>query len=143
MILIDTNLLVYAVNADSEHHTRASFWLDEQLAGPSRIGLPWHSVLGFVRLVSNPQIFRHARSPADAWDQVRAWLGADNVWIPQPTSRHVDILDEFFNATRIGVRAVMDSHLAALAIEHDLTLCSADGGFARYPKLRWLNPLAA
>jgi hypothetical protein len=38
---------------------------------------------------------------------------------------------------------VPDAHLAALAIEHGLTLCSTDGDFGRFPALRWRDPLAA
>ena len=38
---------------------------------------------------------------------------------------------------------VPDAHLAALAIEHGLVLCSADADFARFPGLRWHNPLRA
>jgi predicted nucleic acid-binding protein len=37
---------------------------------------------------------------------------------------------------------IPDAHLAALAIEHGLTLCSTDGDFARFPGLKWTNPLA-
>ncbi len=36
---------------------------------------------------------------------------------------------------------IQDMHLAALAIEHGLTLASADGDFARFPRLKWMNPL--
>jgi toxin-antitoxin system PIN domain toxin len=143
VILIDTNLLIYAINADSPQHKSASSWLGGQFGGAARVGLPWHSLLGFVRLVSDRKIHKTGSSAAEAWDVVRKWLSVDNVWIPLPTDRHSDVLNGLFAMTNVGSRDVMDMHLAALAMEHDLTLCSADGDFARYPNLKWLNPLVA
>jgi len=78
-----------------------------------------------------------------AWGQVDAWLGAEGVWIPQATDRHAEVLGPLLAASGVHANLVPDAHLAALAIEHGLLLCSADGDFARFPELRWLNPLAA
>lgn len=142
MILIDTNLLLYAHVAGAPEHVVTNRWLDEQFRSGVRVGLPWHSLLGFVRIVSNPRGFRAPSTVADGWRQVRQWLSADNAWIPQPTDRHGDVLDAIFSAVRVNSRFVMDAHLAALAIEHGLTLCSNDRDFARIPNLRWTNPLA-
>ena len=77
----------------------------------------------------------------DAWRQVRAWLACEATWIPQPTEHHAD-LDELLALPGVHANLVPDAHLAALAMEHGLTLCSTDGDFARFPSLRLLNPLA-
>lgn len=142
MILIDTNLLLYAALRGTPEHDRARQWLEEQFTTSHRIGLPWHSLLGFVRLASNRKAYSSGPSVAQAWQVVREWLSRDNTWIPVPTEQHVAVLDQLFEPNTISSRAVMDIHLAALAIEHGLTLCSADTGFARYKRLRWINPLA-
>lgn len=142
MILVDTNLLLYASVRGSAHHERAKRWLDEQFVRESRIGLPWHSLLGFVRVATNSRAHMRAASVEEAWRQVRGWLGARNVWIPSPTERHADVIEDIFTSARVTPQDVMDAHLAALAIEHGLILCSADRDFARYPALRWFNPLA-
>lgn len=142
MILVDTNLLLYAAIEGAPEHSRAQRWLDGQLSNGMRVGLPWHSLLGFVRLASNRSVYRDGPGVASALQIVRDWLGAPTVWIPQPTEHHADVLDSLFAATGIGSRSVMDAHLAALAIEHGLTLCSNDNGFAQFKKLRWVNPLA-
>jgi uncharacterized protein len=141
VILIDTNLLLYAALRGAPEHDRARQWLEEQFATSHRIGLPWHSLLGFVRLASNRRAYSTGPSVAEAWQVVREWLSRDNTWIPVPTEQHAAVLDQLFESNPISSRAVMDLHLAALAIEHGLTLCSADTGFARYKKLRWMNPL--
>lgn len=141
MILVDANLLVYAHVDTFSEHAAARDWLDRVLNGPSQVGLPWESLLAFLRLVTNPRIFERPERTPDAWRQVEAWLGADTVWIPQPTERHAEILAGLLAAPGVQANLVPDAHLAALAIGHGLELCSTDGDFARFPELRWENPL--
>ena len=78
-----------------------------------------------------------------AWEQMRGWLAAEPAWIPQPTERHAELLGELLALPGVHGNLVPDADLAALAIEHGLTLCSTDGDFARFRSLRWLNPIAA
>ena len=143
MILVDANLLVYAANHSAPEHGRARPWLDAHLSGTARVGLPWPSLLAFVRIVSNPAIMRNPVSPHDAWRQVKEWLACDAAWVPLPGARHADLLEAILEDSLITSRLVPDAHLAALAIEHGLTLCSTDGDFARFRTLKWENPLAA
>jgi len=142
MILLDSNLLVYAHVSSFGQHQRARVWLDDRLSGPTPVGLPWESLLGFVRLVSNPRIFERPETVGAAWSQAREWLSSPVVWLPLPTERHAQILDGFLGSAASRASHVPDAHLAALAIEHGLTLCSTDGDFARFPGLRWNNPVA-
>lgn len=140
MILVDTNLLVYAHVSSFPEHDAARRWLDDALTGPDRVGLPWPSLLAFVRLVTNPRIFTKPEPIADAWEVVHAWLKAPAAWIPHPTERHANelgLLIPYCSRSNL----VHDAHLAALAIEHGLNVCSTDGDFARFPGLRWKNPL--
>lgn len=142
MILVDANLLVYAANPAAADHDEARTWLDDRLNGSARVGLPWPSLLAFVRIATNPAIVRNPVIPAVAWRQVKAWLACDPVWIPVPGERHSDILGSLFEHRFVTSRLVPDAHLAALAIEHGLVLCSSDGDFAKFPQLKWENPLA-
>ena len=143
MILVDANLLVYSHNEAAAEHPIARTWFESALNRTARVGLPWPSLLGFVRLVSNPAIVSRPVRPADAWERVTEWIARDNVWIPQPGPQHAELLGKLLSDARITSRLVPDAHLAALAIEHGLTLCSTDGDFARFPGIRWENPLAA
>jgi uncharacterized protein len=143
LILVDANLLIYAhVNAFAQHQA-ARDWLDEQLNDISRVGLPWASLLAFLRVVTNPRVFEHPEPIADAWAQVMAWLACDTTWIPEPTEHHSETLGRLIALPGVHGNLVPDAHVAALAIEHGVTLCSTDGDFGRFPGLRWLNPLAA
>ncbi len=141
MILVDANLLLYAYASSLSQHARAREWLDRQLNGPARVGLPWQSLLSFVRLISNPRVFERPISVQKAWKQTEEWLGCDSVWIPQPTDRHVEVLAPLMKTVDRS-NLVPDAHLAAIAIEHGLCLCSTDGDFARFADLKWENPLA-
>jgi toxin-antitoxin system PIN domain toxin len=142
MILVDANLLLYAHVANFPQHEAAHEWLDGQLNGTTRVGLPWPSLLAFVRLASNPRVFAEPLPLSDAWLQVEEWLDCGPVWIPQPTDSHRGILADLLPHAGGRANLVPDADLAALAIEHGLILCSTDGDFARFPRLRWENPLA-
>jgi uncharacterized protein len=140
VILLDANLLVYAHDEDAPHHKAARDWLDDRLSERVKVGLPWQSLLAFVRIVTNPRIVNRPAPTTDAWAQVEEWLKARPTWIPNPTDRHREIMAALMpSVTRADL--VSDAHLAALAIEHGLLLTSTDRDFARFPGLRWENPL--
>jgi toxin-antitoxin system PIN domain toxin len=141
MILVDANLLVYAYVSSFTQHADAREWLDSRLNGTAQVALPWASVLGFLRLVTNRRVFERPASIDDAWRQVTEWLDCDAAWIPEPGERHRAILGGLLERANVSGNLVPDAHLAALAIEHGLMLCSTDGDFARFPDLRWENPL--
>lgn len=143
MILVDANLLIYSFDTASPHHDTTHRWLDGQLRGSSPVGIPWESLAAFLRIVTNPRIYEGAVTTAEAWRQVQDWLASDVVWIPLPTEHHAAVLGELLSAPGIRANLIPDAHLAALAISHGLILCSADASFARFPGLRWTNPLSA
>lgn len=77
----------------------------------------------------------------EAWRQVEQWLDAEPAWVPVPTERHREILDRLLRETDARAGVVHDAHLAALALEHGLTVASTDGDFARFRGVRWVDPL--
>ncbi len=143
MILVDANLLIYAYVDTYRDYAKARDWLDDQINGDAPVGLPWDSLLAFMRIVTNPRIHAVPARIDDACGQVEKWLGAETTWIPEPGERHTEILMRLLRDVGVGGKLVPDAHLAALAIEHGLTLCSADNDFARFAGLLRINPLAA
>jgi toxin-antitoxin system PIN domain toxin len=140
VILLDANLLVYAYAPGSPHHHPALKWLEDVLSGPSKVGLPWPTLLAFVRLIGNPRVVQNPVPLSRSWACVRQWLALPQVWTPLPTDRHEQVISDLLvGESRVDL--ANDAHLAALAIEHGLTLCSADRDFARFAGLRWQNPL--
>ncbi len=141
MILVDANLLLYAKVRDFPEHEAARSWLDERLNDFIGVALPWPSLLAFVRLVSNPRIFQRPLPASEAWTQVEEWLACRNVWVPEPTERHGEILSALLQSVGNRSNLIPDAHLAALAMEYGLILCSSDADFSRFEGLRWRNPL--
>lgn len=142
-MLVDANILLFAVDKASPFHEAAARWLTDQLNGPARVGLPWQSLGAFLRVSTHPRAAERPLQPAAAWKHVEAWLTAEPAWIPSPTDRHTELLGGLIGRHDLRGNLISDAHLAVLAIEHGLTVCSADTDFARFPEIRWLNPVAA
>ncbi len=141
-MLVDVNILLYAVDQGVADHERARDWLEEALNGNRRVGLPWESTLGFMRVITHPARARRPLAAADAWSMVESWLEAPAAWVPQPTSRHGVVLGELLRKYRLTGKLVPDAHLVALAIQHGAEIISADSDFARFSEVRWRNPVA-
>ncbi len=140
-MLLDANLLLYAVHRRATKHEQASSWLTERLNGAQRVGFPWQSINAFVRIATHPRAFQRPLSPAAAWQRVADWLAAPVAWIPEPGPRYREILGHLITDYELRGNLVPDAALAALAIEHGVPLVSSDTDFARFENLRWENPL--
>jgi uncharacterized protein len=143
MFVVDANVLLYAVNADSAHHRDARDWLDRVLAGPESVGLAWSVILAFLRLATHPVVFPRPLDAGDATRVVRGWLGSPVATPLEPTDQHLRILTRLLDEAGTAGNLVSDAHLAALAIEHDGTLVSYDADFSRFEGLRWQRPAPA
>jgi toxin-antitoxin system PIN domain toxin len=141
-MLLDANLLLYAVHEGATQHERAVEWLTQQLNGTSRVGLPWQSLAAFLRISTHPRAFRRPLAPATAWERITDWLSSPVAWIPQPGPQHARVLGQLVTTYGIRGNLVPDAQLAALAIEHGVPICSTDTDFARFRELRWIDPLA-
>jgi toxin-antitoxin system PIN domain toxin len=140
-MLLDANLLLYAVHEGADRHEAAAAWLTEQLNGSRRVGIPWSSLGAFLRISTHPRAFPRPLSPATAWERVSDWLAAPVAWIPEPGPEYPRILGRLMAEHDAHGNLVPDAMLAALAIEHGLTIHSSDTDFARFPGLRWEDPL--
>jgi uncharacterized protein len=141
MYLVDVNILLYAVNEDASRHRSANEWLSTAFGGPPQsVGLPWPTLLGFVRVITNPRVYPTPIPIAQAWELVEGWLDLAATWIPAAGPRHRQILTVLIDSVRPTANLLPDTHLAALAIEHGLTVVSADSDFAKFDGLNWVNP---
>lgn len=141
MILIDANLLIYAVNQDAPLHRSAKAWLERSLSGPETVGLTWNVLLAFLRLTTRAGVFRIPLPVAAAFDVVQAWVGEPSAVVLEPGPRHLRLLRDLVVPIGTGGNLTSDAYLAAIAIEHGAELCTTDGDFSRFPRLRWRNPL--
>jgi uncharacterized protein len=141
-VLVDANILLYAVDEASPFHERASSWLTAQLNGDRRVGFPWISLVAFLRISTHERASAHPLSPEHAAGLVTGWLEPEVAWIPREGPGHARILTALLTRYQLQGNIVSDAHLAALAIEHGLEVCSNDSDFARFGEIRWTNPVA-
>lgn len=141
MILPDTNVLIYAYDGSSKHHAAAKRWWEDQLNGSRLVGLSWVALLGFIRLLTNPRVYRNPYSPMEVLTIVGSWLEQPHVKIVLPTEEHFTLLAELIKQVGTAGNLTTDAHLAALAIERGLILQTTDADFSRFPGLKWKNPL--
>ena len=110
--------------------------------GTGSVGLPWVSILGFIRIATHPKVLDNPLDMSGVCTRIRSWLVRPQTILVHPGVRHADILFDLLKVVGSGGNLTTDAHLAALAIEHQAELHSTDADMARFPGLRWINPLA-
>jgi toxin-antitoxin system PIN domain toxin len=143
MIVPDINLLLYAYDADSPFHARAATWWQDCLSGTEPVLIPQVVVFGFVRVGTNARAFRHPLTAAEAASHVRSWLGETIVSVPETAPDHIERVLGLLGSLGTAGNLVTDAQIAAVAIEHDAVVHTADADFIRFKGLRWRNPLNA
>ena len=141
MLIPDINILVHAYNSDSPRHSAARSWWETTLRQPRPVGMPWATTLGFIRIMTNRGILENPMRVHDSLGRARKWLEHPRVQILTPGERHSEILFDLLARLGTAGNLTTDAHLAALAIEYQAELVSTDADFARFPGLRWFNPL--
>ncbi len=143
MILVDANLLLYAYHPRAEQHEASRVWLEAALGGPELVRFAWLTLWAFLRIGTNPRVFERPLSTSEADTVISSWLAQPAAGILEPGERHWDILRGLVREGQTTGPLVMDAVVAAIAVEHGATLCTTDRDFARFPGLKWMNPLAA
>ena len=141
MIILDTNVLVYAVNADSPMHSIARGFVEVKLS-QEEVGLPWLSIVGFIRITTLPNVLKVRLSVSQSLAHVDQWLNHPNVATPEPGKRHFQIMQTLILAAGQAANLTNDAHLAAIAIECNATMVSFDQEFARFSGLKLQIPRA-
>lgn len=142
-VLVDANVLIYAKFSDFPQHPACCSWLDDALNQPDPVGLPWHSLMAFMRISTNRRIFNRPLSVEQAVAQIAEWVARANVWHPEPSEQFAQTFSELAQSAQATGNLVTDAYLAALARVHGLTVVSTDSDFARFAAVRWLNPVTA
>lgn len=142
MILPDVNVLVYAARSDAPECARYREWLEGALMGPEPVAIASPVVAGFLRVVTNPRVFAEPSTLDDALAFIDAVLDAPAAVVPALSERLVAALTVVCRAAGATADRVPDAYLAALALDLDAELVTADRGFARFQGLRWRHPLA-
>lgn len=142
MIVPDVNVLIHAMDVDSRHHAVAWQWWSETVGGSEHVGLSWSVLTAYIRLTTHPRIMGSPVEVAVATEDVRLWLSLPITLVLMPGPEHMHVMTRLLEAAGGGGDLVPDAHLAALAVENGGTVYSQDADFARFPDVRWVNPLA-
>ncbi len=137
----DVNILIYAQNPGAAQHRAAAEWLSRQFETHETVGLSWMVLWAFVRIASNPRVWKSPVSTEELFDRLEDWLSQPNAVLVQPGPRHKTILTRLVLESGVVGSIISDAVLAAIAIEHAATLASTDRNFGRFSGLRWVNPL--
>jgi toxin-antitoxin system PIN domain toxin len=141
VIVVDVNLLLYAVIDGFSEHPRTREWWEATLNSTSEVGLTGPTVFGFLRISTNPRVLASPLPIEEATRQVTDWLAQPNVQFLHPGPRHFEIAFELLHNVGTAGNLTTDAQLAAFAVEHDADLYSNDADFGRFRGLRWTNPL--
>lgn len=141
MIIPDINLLLYAYDSTSPFHAKAAGWWQACLSGTEAVGLASVVIFGFVRIGTSPRAFEHPMSPAEAAGHVRSWLAQPPVELLEPGPKHIEQVLKLLEELGTAGNLVSDAQMAAISMEYDAVIYTADTDFMRFPNLRWHNPI--
>ena len=141
MIVVDANLLIYSYDTNSSHHKKSRAWVEKIFSDAEPVGLPWQTVSAFLRVMTNRRLPGSRLTVEQAAQIVEEWLAQPNVRMIVAGDEHWPLLKRMMVEGRASGPLVSDAELVALTVEYGGVLYTADRDFARFPKLRWVNPL--
>ena len=145
MFVVDTNLLLYAVNPDADEHMAAYALIESWRRGDRRWYVTWNIVYEFLRVSTHHKVFDRPLSLTQATAWIAAVLAGPNVGLLAPTDRHLDVLGELSAGhSRLRGNLVHDMHTVVLMREHGITeIRTADADFHQFRFLTVVNPLVS
>lgn len=143
MLLVDTNVLVYAANMDSQFHEPCRDWLARQRMRPDAWYTTWPILYEFLRVTTHPRVMRRPWNVTAAWQFVSALLASPGFSTLVPTQRHADVAAEVISELpHIAGNLIHDAHTAILMREHGVSrICTRDADFSRFPFLEVIDPV--
>ena len=142
MIVLDANILIYSYDSGSSQHTKARAWVEKTFSGLESVGLSWQTVSAFLRVMTNTRLPGPRLSLEQAARLVDEWLEQPNIRVLSPGDEHWILLRLMIVEGQASGALISDAQLAALTMEYGGVLHTTDRDFARFPGLRWANPLA-
>jgi hypothetical protein len=142
VILVDTNILVYAADADSPSHASSRDWLERQRGRPDAWYTTWPILYEFLRVTTHPRVMKRPWSAPQAWAFVSALLGSPGLGVLVPTQRHADVAEQVIGELpRLAGNLLHDTHTAVLMREHGIRrICTRDMDFHRFTFLEVVEP---
>jgi len=143
VLAVDTNVLVYAADADSQFHAPCRDWLERQRSRPDAWYTSWPILYEFLRVTTHPWVMRRPSSAVAAWEFVAALLASPGLAVLVATQRHADVAGEVLaELPHLAGNLLHDAHTAILMREHGIgRICTRDTDFNQFPFLEVIDPL--
>ena len=141
MIVLDVNLLIYAYDTICSDHRKAKAWVEDVFSGDEPVGLPWQNLTAFIRILTYPGLMGERFTMKQVLAIVDEWVELPQVRTLAPGEPHWTLFREMLVNGDVRGKVTTDAALAALTIEYGGVLYTNDRDFARFPGLRWVNPL--
>jgi uncharacterized protein len=142
VIVLDANILLYAYDSASPHHAKAQAWVEDLFSGTESVALPWQTISAFLRIMTNPKLPGERFSLEEAVQLVDRWIEQPNIRLLAPGDDHWPLFRHMIVEGQAPGALITDAQLAALTMEYGAVLHTTDRDFARFPGLRWTNPLS-
>jgi uncharacterized protein len=143
VIVVDTNILIYAADADSQFHVVCRKWLEECRKGVDVWYATWSIVYEFLRVTTHPRVMRNPWEASRAWRFVEALLESPGFNLLTPTERHAAIAEQVIaEMPYVTGNLFHDAHTAILMREHGIRqICTRDPDFYRFSFLEVIDPV--
>jgi uncharacterized protein len=143
MMLVDTNVLIYAQRHDADRHEEYQAWMEDLVNGPEPYAVSDFAVMGMIRVITNPRTYREQpTSIEDALAFAGEIRSQPHASVVNPGPRFWNVFTQLCKQAGVRGNLVPDAYLAALAIEHGCEFITTDRDFGKFPGLRWRHPLA-
>jgi toxin-antitoxin system PIN domain toxin len=143
VLVVDTNILLYAADRDSEFHSSCRPYLESLRIRSTPSYLTWNICYEFIRVCTHSKVLRSPWKSPQAWSFVRALLQSPGFGVLAPTDRHPDILEETLEELpELRGNLIHDVHTAVLMRENGISrIVTRDTDFHRFPFLSVVDPL--
>jgi toxin-antitoxin system PIN domain toxin len=144
VFLVDTNILVYAADADSPWHAKSRAWVERQRTRPDAWYTTWPILYEFMRVTTHARVMKKPWTATRAWAFVSALLASPGLGVLVPTQRHSDVAERVVaEFPWLAGNVLHDAHTAVLMREHGIRrICTRDMDLHRFSFLEVVDPLS-
>ena len=144
MVVVDTNVLVYAADQDSPYHAPCRAWLEERRVLADAWYATWGIIYEFLRVTTHPRVMQNPWKAVDAWKFIQALMASPGLGMLVPTQRHEEVAGQVIREIpHLSGNLFHDTHTAVLMREHGIRqICTRDTDFHRFPFIEVIDPLS-
>lgn len=139
-MVVDANVLLYAVDEGARHHAESRRWLEAALSGAEPVLFPWLTNLAFLRIATSRAAFTRPLSAEEAFAYLEEWIATPPAEVVEPGSGHLKRVRALLSGVGTAGNLTNDAHLAAIAIEHGVPIVSFDNDFDRFEGVARFQP---